>query len=329
MRNVCYTNYRIKSRLPVLVVVCYDRKHMKRKMFFLVGFIGLVIVVIAVVRLLSNRAPKQGELRVDSQPVATVFINNKNIGKTPYKDKIDVGEYTVKLVPESAGAQVMSWEGTIVIGVNLLTYVNANLSESELATAVDVVWLEKITSKSSELSVTTNPDGATVLVDDATRGVTPLSVADISIGDHSLSITSAGFFPRSLKIKTTSGYRLIANLKLALLQGGAVSTPSATPTSDVSGTPKATPTKTATSSATNVTDPPKPFVVIKDTPTGFLRVREEANTSAKELARVNPGEKYTFFDTATASGSSALWYQIKYDGKIAGWVSGQYVDKVE
>lgn len=297
---------------------------MKAKIFFLVGFIGLVIVVISAIRLLTNRTPKQGELRVDSQPVATVFLNNKNIGRTPYKDKVEAGDYTIKLVPESAGTQMTSWEGNIVVGANLLTYVNANLNESELATAIDVVWLEKITSKNSELSVTTNPDGATVLVDDATRGVTPLSVSDIAAGDHSLSVTSTGFLSRSLKIKTTSGYRLIANLKLALSQGGVVeASPSATPTPELSGTPKATPTKVATSSGSTTPDPAKPFVVIKDTPTGFLRVRMEPSTSASEAARVNPGEKYTYVDSQNG------WYQIKYDTTNTGWVSGQYVEKTE
>ena len=158
--------------------------------------------------------------------------------------------------------------------------------------------------------MTTAPDGATVIVDDQTRGVTPLSVSDIAPGDHTMSITSSGFLSRSLKAKTTSGYRLIANLKLALSAGG-------------QATPSPTPTPEATSSATQVPDPPKPFVLIKDTPTGFLRVRIEPSTGATESARVNPGEKYTYFDTQNA------WYQIKYDGKNTGWVSGQYVEKTE
>ncbi len=289
---------------------------MKRKIVFLVILLGLVMLVAGVIRFLANRGPKEGELRVDSQPTATIFLDNKNIGRTPFKDKIQAGEYTIKLVPESATAQLTTWEGRIAVGASLLTYVNAALSESELTTAVDVVWLEKITSRASELSVTTSPDGATVLVDDQTRGVTPLSVSDIPAGDHSLSITSSGFLARSLKIKTTPGYRLIANLKLALAAGGQAS-PTATPTPDLSGTPK------ATGSANQKPDPPKPFVLIKDTPTGFLRVRLEPSTSASEAARVNPGEKYTYFDTENG------WYQIKYDGKNTGWVSGQYVEKFE
>lgn len=303
--------------------VCYDRTHMKRKLLYLAILLGFVLLIGAAVKLLSNRTPKAGELRIESQPSATIFLDNKNIGKTPYKEKVASGEYSLRLVPESTTTQLTNWEGKIVVGPNLLTYVNASLSESELTTAVDVVWLEKITSKGSELSVTTNPDGATVLVDDVTRGVTPLSVTDILSGEHNLSITSAGFLPRSLKIKTTSGYRLIASLKLALSSANPAPAPEASPSVEPAVSGKPTPTKAATNSGSLVPDPPRPFVVIKDTPTGFLRVRTEPSTGASESARVNPGEKYTYFDSQNG------WYQIKYDGKNSGWVSGQYVDKVE
>lgn len=295
---------------------------MQRKLMFLISLVGLVIVIAALIRFLGNRGPKQGELRVDSQPVATVFLDNKNIGKTPYKDKVTAGEYTIKLVPESATTQLTSWQGKVVIGQNLLTFVNANLSESELTTAIDVVWLEKISSKQSELSITTNPDGASVLVDDVSKGVTPLSVVDILAGDHAVSVTNIGFLSRSLKIKTTPGYRLIANLKLAL--SGASPIVDASPTASPPTGGKITPTpKTATASATRSQDPAKPYIVIKETPTGFLRVRMEPSTSASESGRVNPGDKYTIVDSKTG------WYQITFDGTNTGWVSGQYTEKVE
>jgi hypothetical protein len=300
---------------------------MKRKIYFLIGLVGLIIIVVALLRFFGSRGLKQGELRIDSQPLSAVFLDNKNIGKTPYRDKIAAGDHVLKLIPDTTTTQLVNWEGKITVGQNLLTYVNANLSESELTTAIDIVWLEKITSKQSELSVTTSPDGATVLVDDVTRGVTPLSISDIVTGDHSVNVTSVGFLTRSLKVKTTPGYRLIANLKLAL--SGASPAPEVTatgtpaPSGKLTPSPKLSPTKVATSSASQMPDPVKPFIVIKDTPTGFLRVRIEPSTSATEAGRVNPGEKYTIMDTKSG------WYQIKYDAKNSGWVSGQYTDKVE
>ncbi len=314
--------------MPQLAWVCYDRKVMKRKIVFLLSLIGLVLVVAFVVKMLTGRGPKQGELRVDSTPVASIFLDNKNIGRSPLPagTKVEAGSYTIKIVPESTTTQLASWEGKIVVGPNLLTYVNANLNESELSSAVDVLWLEKISSKQSELSVTTSPDGATVLVDDVTRGVTPVSLSDITPGDHTVTVTSAGFLTRTLKIKTTPGYRLISTMKLGLAPGGQpVSEASPTPTITVTPTGKVTPTptKSATSSASTLPDPAKPFLTVKDTPTGFLRVRFEPSTSASEAAQVKPGEKFTILDTQNG------WYEIRYDGTNTGWVSGQYVAKTE
>ncbi len=314
-----------RERLPQIALVCYDRMVMKRKILFLVGLVGLVIVVALVVKTLTNRSPKQGELRVDSSPAASIFLNNKNIGRSPFTDKVTAGSYTLKLVPDSVSTQLSPWEGQIVVGQNVLTYVNATLAQSELTTAVDVLWLEKISSKNSELSVTTTPDGATVMVDDATRGITPLTLADITPGDHTVTITSVGFLTRTLKVKLTAGYRLIVTMRMGLASGGQA--PVASPTSTLTPTGSVTPTpKTATSSAT-APDPAKPFITIKDTPTGFLRVRMEAGTSATEAGRVNPGDKFAILETQTVSDTP--WYQIKYDGTNTGWVSGQYTTKTE
>jgi hypothetical protein len=296
---------------------------MKRKIVFVLVLLGLVAAVALVVKLLTNRSPKQGELRVDSNPAAAIFLDNRNLGRAPFRDKVTSGSYTIKLVPDSTTTQFASWEGSIVVGPNLLTYVNADLSESELSSAVDILWLEKISSKQSELSVTTSPDGASVLVDDATHGVTPISISDITPGDHTVTVTSVGFLTRTLKIRTTPGYRLIAMMKLGLSPGGQPPTASPTATPAITPTGKVTPTpKTATSSA-NLPDPPKPFLIVKDTPTGFLRVRMEPSTSATEAARINPGDKFTILDTQNG------WYQIRYDATNTGWVSGTYVDKVE
>ena len=290
---------------------------MKRKIAFLLFFLGLVILAVGGVRVLGGRSAKEGELRVDTTPTVSVFLDNKHLGRTPLREKVASGEHTLKLMSESATDQVAPWQGKVVVGPNLLTFVTSALSESELSSAVDILWLEKISGNRTELSVITNPDGATVMLNEETRGVTPVSIPAVPPGDSSLSVSSPGFLTRTMKIKISPGYKLIASFKLALAAGGV---PPASPSASLVGSP--TPTGAATGSAT-FADPPKPFVTIQDTPTGFLRVRTEPSTSATEAGRVNPGEKYTYFE------EEGGWYQIKYDGTNAGWISGQYATKVE
>jgi len=60
---------------------------------------------------------------------------------------------------------------------------------------------------------------------------------------------------------------------------------------------------------------PEITVTIKDTPTGWLRVRE--TPQGKEIGKVYPGDVYQFL--AQDNG----WYQIKF-GDQEGWISGKY-----
>lgn len=309
---------------------------MKQKIYFLLVLLVVIALIVGIIRMFIGRAPKQGDLRVDSVPTASVFLDNKHIGRTPIGTssyKVDAGEYTVKIVPESATTQYASWQGKIRITPNVLTYVNAALAESELATAIDVLWLEKISGSKGELSVTTTPDSATVMLDDEVKGMTPINIPDVTPGSHTITITSQGFTTRTLKVQVTAGYRLVSQIKLALSSTATVSEASPSPT--ISGKPvpsgsiKPTPKGTIKpTSSTSLVEPEKPYALIKDTPTGYLNVRVDPNKTASKTGEVKPGDKFSYSKTASDS-AGTTWYQIKYDGTNLGWVSGQYVEKVE
>jgi hypothetical protein len=343
--------------LPDILVLCYDPLTMKRKLIFLFVILGLSGIILIGYKYLLDKSPKQGVLKINSNPPVTIFLDNKHIGRSTYEDKVTEGEYTVKLTPESTVDSSASWQGKIKIFPNLLTYINAQFGDSEFNTAIDVLWLEKITSKQSELSIVTNPDGASMSLDGDSKGITPLSLNDVTVGDHTIIITSPGFASRTLKVKTTPGYKLIASIKMALADQDVTSvsesSPSAiasiipTPTSKIKITPsptvkttpspsvKITPSLTITPSLKinvspkpTIKDPEKPYIIIKETPTGFLRVRSEASTASKELAQVQPGEKFSIVDTKKDS-QERDWYQIEYSQNNMGWVLGQYAEKIE
>lgn len=303
---------------------------MKRKIGFFTGILAIILLLLGVVKYFGGIKPKEGALTIQSSQPASVFLDNKHIGRTPVlKYSVAPGEYTVRIVPESTVVPLASWQGSVKITSGILTHVKISPAESEFATAVETIWLEKISSKVSEVDVVTNPDSATISLDGATKGITPLSLPSVAAGPHVLALASPGFVSQSIKIQTTVGYKLSAVVKLALSGSPQEASPSPTP---VLGTPtptgKTTPaptgklTPTPTKAASSA-DPAKPFVTIKDTPTGFLRVRMEPSTGASEAARINPGEKYHIEDEKTG------WYQINYDTKNLGWISGQYATKTE
>lgn len=305
---------------------------MKQKVGFLIGIVLLFVVIGVIITVVRSRSPKQGELKVESQPTASVFLDDKHIGRTPIGKtsyKINSGEYTLKITPDTGVVSLANFQEKIKISPNTLTYVDVTLSESELTTSSYVLWLEKMTGKKSELSVVTTPDGANVLLDDEPKGVSPMIISDVTPGDHTLSVVSRGFITRTIKIKLNAGYRLIASIKMSLTPGGStpqdvIATASGTPadTKPTSkGSPTASPKMTPTKSA--AADPTKPYALIKDTPTGFLRVRADSATSAAELARVKPGEKYSIIE------EKSDWFKIQLEATKSGWISSQYAQKVE
>ncbi len=63
------------------------------------------------------------------------------------------------------------------------------------------------------------------------------------------------------------------------------------------------------------------MVVVRDTPTGWLNVREGSGTTYPMITRVYPGESYLLLEEKNE------WYKIKIDEDTAGWVFSGYVDK--
>lgn len=305
--------------------------------------IAIIVVLLllgsAVFFFLRFRSTSGGQavLKVNSTPTATVFLDNKNVGKTPYEDKQSTGEYTLKLIPETTSNTVVSWEGKIKLSPNLLTYVNRDLGDSELTSSGEILSLERASGNKAELAVLSTPDGAVVTLQTEEKGTTPLVLKDIEPNNYELSVSAVGFKSRSVKIKTTAGYKLTAEFQLAPAgenlpspTPSATPEPGATPKSSPKTSPQATPkssvkpsTSPTGSPTTKATPPPKPYVQIQDTPTGFLRVRKEPATSAEELAQVKPGEYYSLLDEQNG------WFKIEYQKDKEGWISGQYAQKFE
>jgi hypothetical protein len=313
---------------------CYHTYAMQRKLFFIIGLSGIIIAFFVVFRfVVLGRTPKQGLLKISTNVSARVLVDNREIGRTPFEQKLSAGEYALKLIPESTDNTISSWQGKVTIGPNVLTYVNRDLSESELTSAGEMLWLEAITSRKSEMTILSVPEGANVLLDDQSKGVSPISLTDLTAGDHTVIVNSPGFEPRTIKVKLTAGYKLNASVSLALsptqvsaaISGEMpVASDSADllPTGTTAPSPKAslTPTKTPTPTPDQTT--PKK-VKILDTPTGFLRVRKEPNLNGEELAQVKPGEIYVVV------GAQPGWYKISYTETDDGWISSQYAQKAE
>lgn len=254
--------------------------------------------------------PKPGALIIKTDPESSVYINGVLVGKTPFKGTYKAGEITLKLVPDASPENLLPFETRLTLIPEIQTVVRREFGPSEELSSGDITSFDKGSGKETGLVVVTTPENAQISLDGVPRGFAPYKTSLISPAKHQITIKAPGYVDRIMTSTTVEGYRLTIFAKLA--KGG-----------DDSGNAQATPTPAPVS---------KTYVLILQTPTGFLRVRTEPGNAGEEIAEVKPGSKYPFLEEDAAT----HWFKIQYEepqaglpNGITGWVSNQFSKKVD
>lgn len=243
----------------------------------------------------------KGALQVTSEPNSKVYLDGKLIGQTPLclcqlKDMVDVGDHNIRLVPLEGN--FVPFEQKIPISQKVLTVVDRSFVNGGQSSG-SVISLSKLPSKDDiSLSIVSLPPGSHIFLDSGDIGLTPAKSSSVTESDHELKLTKDGYQDKIVKIRTVKGYEL--NAIVFLGSNPQVSSPSAT----------------STPAPISVTK-----VLILDTPTGFLRVRDQPSLAGSQVGQVLPGEKYDLLDEQNG------WYKIKIKDGTVGWVSSQYAQK--
>ena len=145
----------------------------------LLGLASAAVVYVASTRLQAARSaataePAFGTAIVDSKPQGIVTIEGVLRGQTPLSLRLPVGIHNVTI---AAGQATRSVALEIEAGTTTKQYI-------EFAAA------PAVTPTTGRLDVTSQPPGASVTVDGARRGLTPISVADMAVGPHQVAISS-------------------------------------------------------------------------------------------------------------------------------------------
>ncbi|HYM65067.1 MAG TPA: PEGA domain-containing protein [Candidatus Sulfotelmatobacter sp.] len=274
-----------------------------RKLFFIIIPLFLAFVVCAVlIFILSFNKPK-GALQVTANNKSKIYLDGKIIGETPLckcelKDMITIGDHIIRLVPEQGSFE--PFEQKITISSKVLTVVDRNFADVGISNASLISLVPISDKKDAQISVVSFPDSVQVYLDNNLVGQSPVLLKHITDSEHELKLSREGYKDKIVRIKTILGYKLEALIFLGI-------DPSV-----------------ASSSATLISTPSSLLVskvTILDTPTGFLRVRQDASVASSEIAQVKPGESYVLLDEKTG------WYQIKLTDGQKGWISSQYAQK--
>lgn len=264
---------------------------MKKAIFLILVFISLVLLFVRfaikpITSYLGLNA-KSG-IKVTSQSSAQVYLNDKAVGSTPYLDEnLKPEEYLVKL---SAGNA--NWIGKVRLNQGTLSVVNRELAELPSSASGEVLTL----ISGSGATITSNPSEAEVKIDGQIFGKTPISASTLPPGEHIFTISRPGYLIRSIKAYVPANLSLNINVDLAISEIDLASIP----TTPVSSTP---------------------MVVVKDTPTGFLRVRDKPNITGGEIIKVKPKDKLILLEEVND------WMKVRLPDNTEGYVSSQYVEK--
>lgn len=261
---------------------------------FLIWFL-IVISLIAILLRFSDQLAelifgikKTSGISIMSTPSeATVFLGSKEVGKTPYEAKnLEVREYFIKIEKGEA-----TWQGKVNLTAGTVTVINRDIAKDLISSAGEIITL----AEGKGLTVISDPGNADAEIDGKLAGKTP-TIADVEAGDHMILVSRKGYFNRSIRVNLPKDFNMTVSVDLALSEADltAIQTPV---------------TKQV------------PEVLVKNTPTGFLRVRDKAALSGKEIAQVKPG------DTLILLEEQGNWDRVRLTNGTEGFVSSAYVEK--
>lgn len=300
---------------------------MKKILFVLIPSLLISLIVYFAIQHYNNLRSLKGALQVTSSPQSKVYLNNDYIGRTPISktennDMIQAGNYTIRLVPlDSSYAE---YQEKITISANIMTVVDRKFRKGALSEGY-VISLSPLTDKKqAQLEVISFPAGSDVDLDEDSIGKTPVLFKKPTESDHMLRISKDGYMEKTVRIRTPLGYRLTVVAYLSTgseLDDSGSSVPAATSIPGITGTPAPTGSSGSVNTSPTPAQTAGTKVLILDTPTGFLRVRESNSLNAAQITTVNPGETYTLISEQPG------WYEIRLNDVKTGWISSQYARK--
>jgi len=262
-------------------------------------FVGLVLFILGYFR------QENAGVLIETTPSATVFINNVQVGRTPYKGTFEPGEAIIKLIPDSFETPLSPFETKITLVSGIETIVRRDFGDTDDSSSGEIISFDRLGSKETSIAVVSIPDAAQISINGTIRGFAPYKTNTITPGDHQISIIAPGYTEKLISAKAFEGYKLTLVVKLA-------------PNAEIGKSEEEKPQDIETK------------VEILDTPTGFLRVRGGPSTAFAEVGEVKPGDTFIYIETDEDSGWFKIEYLVSKDKEIVeGWVSGEYAKLIE
>ena len=253
-------------------------------------------MILAIVLSGCSLTVQKSGIEIISNPSATVYIDGKEAGSTPYKNmSLKPGEVDIRLV-----AKDIEWNKKIHLENGANTVINRDFGSNSETSGGYILYFEATGDKEKAgILISSKPDRATIAIEDEVKGYSPIRLEDVGQGDKKLVISFPGHKNIGSFVKFVNGYQLVIEAEL--------------PVEDI-----VEPVETVAVIPTQKVQKVK----IKSTETGWLRVRSSSDTNGTEVAKVKPDEEYELMEEKTD------WIKISLGDGKSGWISSKYAEKL-
>ena len=139
-----------------------------------------------------------GDLQIQSDPSgAAVFVNNNYEGSTSsssalYVTQLTPGSYSVRLTMPD----YLPYTETAVVKAGIVNDIHANMVPASPGPGPDTT---------GQINVGSSPTGANIYLDNAYRGITPLTLANIPQGGHTIVLKITGYQDWTSPVNVAAG----------------------------------------------------------------------------------------------------------------------------
>ena len=295
------------------------RSRLKRSRSF---FTSLIMVVLAAAVMSGCTAKNESGLQVLTNDISSaVYLDNKFVATTPYVDKqLKPGEYSLEIRPDDI--TYVPYQTKLSLKKGTLTVVNWHPGKRPETSGGVIFETEPLRDKkATELSITTIPDGGIIYVDGEAKGFAPVTVNNLSKGEHQFEVKLPSYESIAKPINILEGYRILVTVKLGKQDFPAsfsAQTIVATGSSQVATRSALSATSSTTVRGTTVTIQPTGYEL--EDGREVLRVRSESNSGATEIGVAPVGNTYPYLQEVRDG-----WVKIQFGDQV-GWVSLQFVN---
>jgi hypothetical protein len=155
-------------------------------------------------RLTAVPSATTGAIDVVSYPAgADIFLDDKYQGKTPSAgaftiSNVAVGSHTIRI----ALSGYQDYTTSVAVSGATTSYVSAALQPGQ-------------PTSTGSIAVTSSPSGAEIYIDNAYKGITPLTVDGVAAGTHAVRVALAGYSDWSTSVQVGAGSTASASASLS------------------------------------------------------------------------------------------------------------------